>query len=211
MITTAATIDLITLSWVIETLPAWRTISATLIIVAGIIGTPFVSGWTLTIGSKRGIPRTARAAIAVATGTICAAASLVGSISLLGGGHEIQQRSLSYLELEGTTATISVMETISEANAGPARLGIRLQEHPQLLLSVDGDDVDRFIGTEGTRATVSCNAPEGGLSSPATLSCSSTPPVAGEYDGLAGLLGLAGNPAEAVTATRTPIELELNG
>ncbi len=204
------TLDLITVTWEIEALPAWRAAAIVILIFAGTLATPIAAGTVGVLGSKRGMSRLARGTLAGLAAVICAAASITGLIALSTNGHETQQKSLRYLEVGGTVSSVSVMATISESDAGPRELGIRLQEHPQLLLLVDGSDVDRYIGTEGNPQTLTCDVPDD-LSTVVTLSCSSTAPTP-RRGGLANLLGLPSNAKstfdeDTVNTTRTPIEL----
>lgn len=199
----ASTLDLITITWEKPETMLWASIVGLLLFVLGCIGVLVIAfRSTARIGQKR---TTLARIIGWTTFSTCLAVAVFGLLFLGSGPEEPRLHQLQYLEMSGTVVSVSVLDTISESNAGPARLGVRLDAHPQMLLSVDGDDVERFIGTEGNAAVLRCDVPQD-LSTAVTLTCSSMAPVAG-VRGLSGWIPLPADSEASITTTRTSIEL----
>lgn len=80
----------------------------------------------------------------------------------------------SYIEATGTVDTIT-------PNLNRGGTGIRLTDHPEILLAIDEDEADNFAGLEGHPTTLYCNTPDAvdrdkpALAAGTILDCSSTP------------------------------------
>lgn len=80
----------------------------------------------------------------------------------------------SYIEAIGTVDTIT-----PDLNRGGT--GIRLADHPEILLTIDEDEADRFAGLEGHPTTLYCNTPDNldrddpALAAGTILDCAATP------------------------------------
>ena len=200
---TPLTLDLVTITWETENMAVWRSLTIAGILVAGFFGTLALSIRAFGVARERRLNPAVRVLAAAVTAAACVACTLWGYTAVYSDERETWQHSQQHLEADGTIASITVMETISESNAGPARLGLRLEEQPQLLLSVAGTDIDRFVGREGASVALYCDLPKD-LTTAVTLSCSSRKPAVG-------LRGLFVSPPDetkhpAIT-TRTPVEV----
>lgn len=86
----------------------------------------------------------------------------------------VTPNAASYIEASGTVGTIT-----PDLNRGGT--GIRLTDHPEILLAITENEADRFAGLEGHPTTLYCNTPDTvdrddpALAAGTILDCSSTP------------------------------------
>jgi hypothetical protein len=112
------------------------------------------------------------AGITIAIATVAALAIMIPTGSSL--PRVDTPNAASYIEATGTVDTIT-------PNLNRGGTGIRLTDHPEILLAIDEAEADNFAGLEGHPTTLYCNTPDAvdrddpALAAGTILDCSSTP------------------------------------